>query len=64
MTAAAWTDWSPYAGWDPSAEILAETLDGGQSFAWYQSASEVWTGRWLNHLAQLRLQYWKPVHTC
>src|SRR6478609_7426264 len=57
-----WTEWSPYAGWNPSAEILAETLDGGQSFAWYRtddgggvpSPREVWTGRWLNHVAQLR----------
>jgi N-glycosylase/DNA lyase len=52
MTAAAWTDWSPYAGWNPSADILAETLDGGQSFAWYRTADNVWTGRWLNHVAQ------------
>jgi len=64
MRSAAWSDWRPYAGWSPSADVLAETLDGGQSFAWRSTAVTagdggaplVWTGRWLNHLAQLRLQ--------
>ena len=55
MTAAAWTEWRPLAGWNPSAEVLAETVDGGQSFAWYRAPDEAWTGRWLNHVAQLRL---------
>jgi N-glycosylase/DNA lyase len=67
MTPAAWTDWRPYAGWNPSAAVLAETLDGGQSFGWTSvsvptsgadveiGAHQVWTGRWLNHVAQLRL---------
>lgn len=64
----AWSDWRPYAGWNPSAAVLAETLDGGQSFGWHREAmpaahrslgeggaSDVWTGRWLDHVAQLRL---------
>src|SRR6478609_1850516 len=67
MTPAAWTDWRPYAGWSPSADVLAETLDGGQSFGWTSvsvptsgadveiGAHLVWTGRWLGHVAQLRL---------
>jgi N-glycosylase/DNA lyase len=57
MTAAAWSEWRPYAGWNPSPDVLAETLDGGQSFAWYgeEGPTPVWTGRWLTHLAQLRL---------
>ena len=55
MTAAAWTEWRPLAGWNPSAEVLVETLDGGQSFGWYADpAGEIWTGRWLNHVAQVR----------
>jgi len=55
MTAAAWTEWRPLAGWNPSAEVLVETLDGGQSFGWYADpAGEIWTGRWLSHVAQVR----------
>src|SRR6478609_11121868 len=55
MTAAAWTEWRPLAGWNPSAEVLVETLDGGQSFGWYADpAGEICTGRWLSHVAQVR----------
>jgi len=54
MKAAAWSDWQPYSGWSPSPDVLAETLDGGQSFGWYD-ANGIWTGRWLGHVAQLRL---------
>lgn len=54
MTAAAWSDWQPYLGWNPSPDVLVETLDGGQSFAWYGKEG-IWTGRWLSHVAQLRL---------
>jgi N-glycosylase/DNA lyase len=32
----AWSDWQPLPGhWQPSPAILAETLDGGQSFRWF-----------------------------
>ncbi len=55
MKAAAWTDWQPLAGWNPSAAVLAETIDGGQSFGWYRTEADVWTGRWLSHVVQLRL---------
>jgi N-glycosylase/DNA lyase len=55
MKAGPWSDWRPLAGWNPSPSVLAETLDGGQSFAW-QGHGAVWTGRWADHLAQLRLQ--------
>jgi len=54
MTAAAWTDWRPLAGWNPSAAVLAETIDGGQSFGWYRT-DDSWTGRWLSHVVQLRM---------
>lgn len=39
MTAAAWSEWRPYSGWCPTPDVLAETLDGGQSFRW-SSVSE------------------------
>jgi len=31
-----WSDWRPLAGWNPSPAVLAETLDGGQSFRWFR----------------------------
>jgi N-glycosylase/DNA lyase len=36
--------------------VLAETIDGGQSFGWYRDAGEVWTGRWLSHVVQLQVR--------
>src|SRR4051794_19830493 len=48
-----WSNWHPIAGWKPSTGVLAETLDGGQSFRW-QSADGVWSGQWLDHLVQIR----------
>jgi N-glycosylase/DNA lyase len=50
-----WSAWQPIAGWAPSAAVLAETLDGGQSFRWSQTPEGVWTGAWADCLAQLRL---------
>jgi N-glycosylase/DNA lyase len=35
--------------------VLAETLDGGQSFRWAQNAEGIWTGHWGDCTAQLRL---------
>lgn len=55
LSAAAWSSWQPLAGWSPSPGILAETLDGGQSFRWSRDADGTWTGVWANHVAQLRL---------
>lgn len=52
---AAWSVWQPLAGWSPSPALLAETLDGGQSFRWSREADEVWTGLWSGHVVQLRL---------
>jgi len=36
--------------------VLAETLDGGQSFRWHRDANDIWTGVWSDSVAQLRLQ--------
>jgi N-glycosylase/DNA lyase len=50
-----WSDWQPLPGnWQPSPDVLAETLDGGQSFRWHQ-AGQTWMGQWGGHVAQLRL---------
>lgn len=52
---AAWSDWRLLPGaWRPSPAVLAETLDGGQSFRW-QQADGIWTGLWGGWVAQLRL---------
>lgn len=36
----------PVLPWSPSAEVLAETLDGGQAFRWRAGPGGVWTGVW------------------
>jgi N-glycosylase/DNA lyase len=51
-----WSDWQPLTGnWRPSPSVLAETLDGGQSFRW-QQIDRFWTGTWSGCVVQLRLQ--------
>ena len=58
-----WSDWQGLTGWQPSADVLAETLDGGQAFRWRREAvtssqiSEIWTGTWSEQVAQLRLNH-------
>jgi N-glycosylase/DNA lyase len=54
-SAPAWSDWKVFPGWTPTAPVLAETLDGGQSFRWERDAAGVWSGIWSEHIAQLRL---------
>jgi N-glycosylase/DNA lyase len=49
-----WSDWRPLAA-PLTPEVLAETLDGGQSFRW-RLADGIWTGAWAGCVAQLRLQ--------
>ena len=53
MSKTAWSDWRPLDGWNPSPAVLAETLDGGQSFMWHKT-DEVWTGQWLDHVVRIR----------
>ncbi len=51
---AAWSDWQALPGhWQPSPAVLAETLDGGQSFRWHH-VDETWTGLWSGNVVQLR----------
>jgi len=51
----AWSAWQPFPGWSPTADVLAETLDGGQSFRWQRDDNGTWTGCWADCTAQLRL---------
>src|SRR3954465_11321248 len=52
MPAFRWTEWAPLSPIAPlSADVLAETLDGGQAFRWYrepgaagESSPAVWRG--------------------
>lgn len=37
-----------------SAHVLAETLDGGQSFRWNRSPEGIWRGIWGPHVAEIR----------
>jgi N-glycosylase/DNA lyase len=51
--------WSPWQELEfarpPDASVLAEILDGGQSFRWAQAPDGVWTGAWAEFNARLRL---------
>ncbi len=52
----AWSDWLLLAGnWRLSPDVLAEILDGGQSFRWRQ-VDGLWTGTWSGCVVQLRLR--------
>jgi N-glycosylase/DNA lyase len=57
MPADAWSDWQPLAGQPPlTAAVLAETLDGGQTFRWSCQPDGTWLGLWSDCVARLRLQ--------
>jgi hypothetical protein len=64
-----WSDWRSLPGnWLPSPDVLAETLDGGQSFRW-QQGDGLWTGTWTGCVAQLRfkdrtLEWRAPAPLC
>lgn len=53
MSKPAWSDWQPLA-LRLTPDVLAETLDGGQSFRWRQGDG-LWTGTWSGCVVQLRL---------
>lgn len=51
-----WSEWTPLAGLPAfSADVLAETLDGGQAFRWNRQPDDTWLGVWGNNIAGLRL---------
>lgn len=62
-------DWQPL-GWSVRPQVLAEIVDGGQSFRWHESSPGTWRGQWGRHAAELRVAnedtvFWRPlaVHT-
>lgn len=63
MNAPPWSQWQPLPGnWHPTPAVLAETLDGGQSFRW-NHANDAWTGFWDGCAAEIQLRgdavYWR-----
>ena len=52
----AWSEWQTLAGVPAiSADVLAETLDGGQAFRWNRQIDGTWLGLWSTHVVRLRL---------
>ncbi len=53
---APWTGWRTLPEIPPfSPPVLAELLDGGQAFRWYQAPGEAWVGIWSGNVVQLRI---------
>jgi N-glycosylase/DNA lyase len=51
-----WSPWQPLVGIPAiSADVLAETLDGGQAFRWNRQPDGTWLGAWSEHVVRLRL---------
>ncbi len=56
VDSAVWTDWQAWAD-SPvlSPRVLAEILDGGQSFRWHRQSDDTWQGIWGDYVVRLRL---------
>ncbi len=55
VSPAPWSDWQALATAAPfSPAVLAETLDGGQSFRWHCDSTGTWTGTFGTTLVRLR----------
>jgi len=51
-----WSAWQPVAGLGPlRADVLAETLDGGQAFRWSRQTDGTWLGLWSKQIVRLRV---------
>lgn len=56
MSGSDWSAWQPLAGAPAlTADVLAETLDGGQAFRWNRGADRIWLGQWADHVVRLQL---------
>ena len=54
-TPVVWSDWQPLAIAEPlSPAVLAEVLDGGQTFRWNRLPDGVWQGIWAGCVARLK----------
>lgn len=62
MTDSAWTEWQPLPLTLPPA-VLAELLDGGQSFRW-NFVDGAWVGCWGNCAARIRTDEEHRLHWC
>jgi len=50
-----WSDWQPLVLPEPlSPAVLAEVVDGGQTFRWNRSPDGVWQGVWAGCVARLK----------
>jgi N-glycosylase/DNA lyase len=64
-SAAGWSEWQPLPGTAPlTADVLAETLDGGQAFRWNREPDGVWLGVWGGCVARLRLAPSGTIEWC
>ena len=53
---AGWSPWQPLAGVGVLSDaVLAEILDGGQTFRWNRTPDGSWLGVWSNCVARVRL---------
>jgi N-glycosylase/DNA lyase len=50
-----WSDWTPLALPEPLApKVMAEVLDGGQSFRWNREPPDTWLGVWADCAVRLK----------
>lgn len=60
-----WSPWQSVVGLPAlAAQVLAETLDGGQAFRWRRLSDETWLGLWDCHVARLRLDAHNRIEWC
>ena len=51
-----WSAWQPLSAAGPlTAPVLAEILDGGQSFRWHRQHDDTWLGLFADHVVRLTL---------
>ena len=56
VSGASWSAWQPLSARTPlDPAVLAEILDGGQSFRWHRGGDESWLGTFSTHFVRLSL---------